>query len=204
MKSTWHPDLLEEITTNLEPFKAGKTNAWVKAQVESTLRVIGIIASLPSSDQAQNRRHARQLKIAVVEVIGLLKSAPIDLAFEFRMGRPILVSDDRTARLPQPDEWEAAVRNGTDQLVDQLNVIRRVCEEAEKTGIGRHWRTDPLKDWCAREAYGLMQVCSDGKIVGTVDAPYRTISELLYEAISGEKSDLKRACDAVLREQPRS
>jgi hypothetical protein len=47
----------------------------------------------------------------------------------------------------------------------------------------------------------LMQGLSERKITGTEGGRFRTIANLLYEAISGlPDADLKRACDSVLRD----
>jgi hypothetical protein len=41
---------------------------------------------------------------------------------------------------------------------------------------------------------------SAAKITGTQHGPFRTVTSLLYEAVSGRpNADLKRACDDVIR-----
>jgi hypothetical protein len=50
-------------------------------------------------------------------------------------------------------------------------------------------------------AHALMQRLSERTITGTKDNAFRAIAGLLYEAICGKPdADLKRACNAKLRE----
>jgi hypothetical protein len=53
---------------------------------------------------------------------------------------------------------------------------------------------------CAWGAHGLLEGLSKAKISGTQDGKFRAIANLLYQAISGQQADLKRACDSVLRD----
>ena len=65
---------------------------------------------------------------------------------------------------------------------------------------------DHAKHLSARSAHGLMQGLSERKITGTEGGRFRTVANLLYEAISGlPDADLKRslqfrACDIRNRE----
>jgi hypothetical protein len=65
--------------------------------------------------------------------------------------------------------------------------------------LGTHPNFDHAKALSARSAYTLMKNHSTANVTGTQDGPFRTVTSLLYEAVSGHRdADLKRACQAVL------
>ncbi len=48
----------------------------------------------------------------------------------------------------------------------------------------------------------MIRELSDGEATGTRDRAFRTITSLLYEAVTGETdADLKRMCDQVLSDE---
>jgi hypothetical protein len=66
-------------------------------------------------------------------------------------------------------------------------------------------RCDPFKFHCAAEALFLVEMFSRMKPTGTVKAPFRTIADLIFEAVKGESpaddTTMKRACALVLRDR---
>lgn len=90
-------------------------------------------------------------------------------------------------------------------FLDELERMRIECERlARDPFVGVHPNFDLVKNSCARSALGLMRKFSQQAPTGTSEGPFRTISSLLYQAVSGERLDLKRACDAVLRDARQS
>jgi hypothetical protein len=86
----------------------------------------------------------------------------------------------------------------TQQLNEHLLTLRQTLALL-KHCRGPHPRMDTLKWLCANVAYGLILEFSKRPPTGTSDGPFRTITALLYKAITGKDGDLKRACDAQLR-----
>jgi hypothetical protein len=69
------------------------------------------------------------------------------------------------------------------------------------------WREPPprfhaTKWWCAKEAFDLVRLWTNKAPTGYEAGPFRRISVLIHEAMTGEvEADLKRQCDAVLKKQ---
>jgi hypothetical protein len=60
-------------------------------------------------------------------------------------------------------------------------------------------KRDLFKDLCASVAYEIFIENSTKVPTGTVDGPYRTVTCLLYELVTGRRNkDLKKACDRQL------
>jgi hypothetical protein len=74
--------------------------------------------------------------------------------------------------------------------------LRALCQET----IKHLDRADPIREWCAREAFQLVYWCTGAlPLNGTPRAPYRVVAGALYEIETGKPDhDLRRACDAVL------
>jgi hypothetical protein len=85
-----------------------------------------------------------------------------------------------------------------------LNTLRRQCEAR----LSNLPRSDRVKLECARAGYYLISVYTKAKPTSSEDSPFREITGLLYERITGSKDrDLKLACEKLLREktaQPRA
>ncbi len=93
------------------------------------------------------------------------------------------------------------VRQRWDFFVDEIKRLHEVCTTVIDPKSRVHRNYDHAKHESASFALNLMAKLSDSKITGTVDGAFRTITSLLYEAVSGQQgADLKRACDAQLRE----
>jgi hypothetical protein len=86
----------------------------------------------------------------------------------------------------------------THELNESLRRLRQTLAVL-KHCRGPHPRMDSRKWLCANVAYGLFREFSKRTPTGTIDGPFRTITALLYKAITGKDGDLKRACDAQLR-----
>lgn len=81
-------------------------------------------------------------------------------------------------------------------LLASLQPLRTECDAAIKAAPP----TDKVKEWCARTALHLIVKFSDRAPASSEISPYRKITGLLYQAITGEADrDFKRACDNLLR-----
>jgi hypothetical protein len=89
---------------------------------------------------------------------------------------------------------------GTQRLFRELKHLRDECNAAVQGASG----TNQLKEQCARTAISLIVMYSDRKPhSGSAESAYRKIAGLLYEAVTDKppgRDNLKRPCDAVLRE----
>jgi hypothetical protein len=80
----------------------------------------------------------------------------------------------------------------------KLGWMRWLGESFTRNPPGSHPNFDHAKNGCARSALLLMRKFSHQTPTGTAEGPFRTISSLLYQATSGKRLDLKRACDGAL------
>jgi hypothetical protein len=125
---------------------------------------------------------------ALIEVETLLKSPPGMLALALAFPRRRIGHNNK-----QP--------SGEETFFTELNRMREICAQAIAPGFGAHPNFDHAKFRCAFIAKALMGKLSKNEVTGTEDAPFRAIATLLYEAVSRQPDvDLKRACDAVLRD----
>jgi hypothetical protein len=79
-----------------------------------------------------------------------------------------------------------------------LNTLRHQCGAR----LSNLPRSDRVKLECARAGYYLISAYTKGKPTSSEDSPFREITGLLYERITGTKDrDLKVACEKLLREK---
>jgi hypothetical protein len=77
-------------------------------------------------------------------------------------------------------------------LRDQIERANKDRAESFRAELKR------MREVCSR---ALMENLSRRTITGTKDSAFRAIASLLYEAVTGKRdADLKRACDAWLRQ----
>lgn len=93
-------------------------------------------------------------------------------------------------------------------ILKELDCVREECAKAVANALN-DGRKDKVKVWCARVANVLIRKYSEREPTsGSENAPFRNITGLLYEAVRDFErpsngfglSDLKRACDTVLRD----
>jgi hypothetical protein len=190
-------NLIDAIVNNLRRLKRRRTETEVAASVKHHVTEV----MLPDTpllrepfDRSRIRGHAERLNNALAEVHGLLASAP-------RLLEKALFVPPGAPRGQSIEEMEDAVRARREAFIVELERLRWWCAFVIDLGLGLHPNFDFTKYDCAARAYDLMRELSDHKITGTKDDSFRTITSLLYEAASGQQdADLKRACDAVLRQ----
>jgi len=186
----------------LRPRKHRMSDAEVTAAVNRHLDLL-LLAPHDAKlfDRRQYRAHAERLDGALLKVETLLSSAPSALAFA--LFDPVTITEDDVLMQAVPssmDHIDRAFRKRADSLAGELKRLRKVCADAINPGFGFHPNYDHVKYHCAWIAQVLIRELSGGKISGTKDGAFWTITSLLYEAVSGQKdAALKRACDSVLR-----
>jgi hypothetical protein len=196
-------EIVEEIVDHLRPWKDRKGRPVITLEVNRELSFLLILAPLEAqrADRAQNRIHAQQLDGALLEVEMLLASAQHPLASFLLNPLPTMTDEGVLFETPTTADIERANRERADSFAAELKRLRKVCARAVDSGFGYHPNYDRAKHFCALFAHGLMKAQSDRAITGTKDDPFRAITGLLYEAISGRtEADLKRACDSFLRD----
>jgi hypothetical protein len=199
-------EIIEEIVDNLRPWKRGRTGAAVTAEVKHEAELLVKIAPLQEKlfDRSRYREHAKGLNDALLKVENLVASCPSPLALLlFNPLPPIIEREDGTLtqEVLSLEEFERRYRARLDWFVTEVRRVSKVCSRAMGPGIGAtHPNYDHYKHLCAQFAFGLMRGLSKNEATGTKDGAFRTVTSLLYQAISGERdADLKRACDKVLR-----
>jgi hypothetical protein len=194
-------EIVEEIVENLRPWRNHKSRDAITAAVNKEIDKIP--GRLPDEtdffDPKQGRKIVKSLVKALRQVEMLLLSLPATRGgykhyFDPRIRRLAKVDDDYVFAGIDATEEEVLAR--ADAFIKELTGVRKVATAR----FGYHKNFDVAKHESARTAYRLLLWLSDGKRTGTKDQPFRIITSLLYETISGQRdADLKRACDAVLR-----
>jgi len=199
-------EIVEEIVDNLRPWKSHKSRVAISQEVKGKLDTLRYyIPSLTEFyDRTKNREHAKKLHRALSTLEGLLKSTPEALAWT--LFNPAVITENEDAPLVLPmsfastDDILSAYGQHYKRFALELNRLRNACAYAIKPGLGAHPNHDHAKHSAAWFALDIIRHLSQREATGTEDGPFRTISSLLYEAVSGQEgADLKRACDAVLQ-----
>lgn len=195
-------EIVEEIVDHLRPWKKRISEAAVTVEVSADMIRLLTLAPYEAkrSDRKKNGTHARQLDQALVNLQNLLTSAPHPLRSFLRDPLPNM-TDDGVIHGVVDENIKWANRKRADSLDAELKRLREVCARAIKVGYGYDSNYDRVKHLCAGFAQGLVRDLSAKPATGTMDAPFRAIASLLYEAVSARRDvDLKRACDSQLRE----
>ena len=190
-------EIVEEITENLRPWKNHTGRDTVTAAVDKSID--GLLITVPFEkeflDPRAARKHAKKLDNAISKLETLVETCPGMLNGD--LFDPTLPSRKIGSDL-DPTPYKT-LEEGVDAFFAELKRLRKVCP---LDYYRPHPNYDPAKKRSAQSAYFLMREFSDAKITGTKDQAFRIITALLYEAISRQQgANLKRACDAVLRER---
>lgn len=196
-------EIVEEVVVNLRPWIARANENTIASAVRKEIEnILGRLSRLRNINETGNPRKVKnfsaKLEKAVRKVEGLLLSG-VDYSSFFnpyvrRMAKVVGISE-----MPNFDESMEETQARAEAFISDLIAIRKICV----ADVGYHHNFDPAKYESARSAYGLLQKFSAAKITGTNDQPFRIITSLIYESISGRKDvDLKRACDVLLRDKP--
>jgi hypothetical protein len=134
--------------------------------------------------------YARRLEELLARVETELKNPPETFA-NFLFGP---WPSARTATM-SPDEVEAAIASGKKELLEQLARMRVACQLQRRPP-----RHDVTKRHCPAVACQLMRALSHRPITSSPRSPFRTITSLVFETLTGEQgADLKPQCERFLR-----
>jgi hypothetical protein len=133
------------------------------------------------------RKHARALIKTIDRLHQQIKDAPTLLKLS-------LGTFDLGHRFASHRKRKQAI----DAFLDEL---RRQCEAR----LSNLPRSDRIKLECARSANYLICYYTMGKPTSSENSPFRDITGLLYEHVTGKfDKDLRTACEIILREKARS
>jgi hypothetical protein len=191
-------EIVEEVVDHLRPWKNHKSRDTVTSKVNHSIDVLRKLVPIQKklSDRRLFQENAKKLGKVLSNVEQLLASSQ-------GMFRWFLFNTTPTEFSPvfllSDKSFEGVISEHHTRAVafdKELKRLRELCARY----IGLHPNYDLAKHLSAEFAYGLMQQISEGEISGTEDKAFRTITTLLYEAVSGEQdADLKRACDVVIK-----
>jgi hypothetical protein len=193
-------EILEEILNNL-PRRRGTSLAELSNAVRQAIECLReqVPLQIELFDRAPMKKHAKKLFQAVMKLELLLETAP-------GMMPALLFSDLKLSRdeLPSKQAMKEGYLKRSEVFFNELYDLHLVCRLFIGGREGTHGNFDFAKSLSAWHAHGLMENYSVAKITGTEDARFRTVTSLLYEALSGHRdADLKRACDALLPKKKR-
>ena len=105
------------------------------------------------------------------------------------------------SKLKHPLATALVMPDDADQrFFKELALMREVCRANMLARPNRGRSSDNVKRGCAAHAFHLMQHFSRRPITGSAESPFLVITQLLFEAATGEKeANCKRACDDILR-----
>ena len=156
------------------------------------LEACGIIRALRrSSPEYLNREAIRKTRDDARTIIDLID------CLEEKLRSQTLAAEIRLRIGLEMGEGAHAGNTPAGRLLIALREVRELCHAAETNQPS----ADPVRIWCASIAYSLMHSFSEeAPTSGSLRSPYRLITALLYEVLTGEAGrDLKRACDEYLR-----
>ncbi len=188
-------DLVDAIVNELRPWKLPE--ARVRYFVPKMLQEVRDVSPKLTviCDRPAIREHAKKLEKAIGTVEDLLKTAPPLLRVEVLHLHASFGVEDKVGRRTlreHQDFCEARIA----QLYQQLASMREACKRAPK--LGTHPNYEWSKALSAQAARELMAGLSHAKITSSDNSRFRTIASFVYEYVSGESVDLKKACDREL------
>jgi hypothetical protein len=179
-------EIVEEIMDNLRPWTRRESE--VKVDIQQTIESLRR-ANSPEFEDRFNRsaikKSAQEFGAAIAKVEKALQRIhPMVAARVFveMEGQP-----------PHPTYKETL-----SAFQKKLGWMRWSCESTIRHPNGSHPNVDHAKKRCAKSAHELMRWFSRQTPTGTAERPFRTITSLLYQAVSGKRQDLKKACDEVV------
>jgi hypothetical protein len=191
-------EIVEEIMDNLRPWTCPESE--VEAGIERALEALHELNPLEESlfDRSGIKKSAKDFGAAIAEVANSLRRVHPTVAWRLFGMQPDLLFDQIYER-----SVEEITQAHIDRMVhfhDELTRLRIECEELVRNPGGFDPNKDVAKGNAAWGALQLMRDFSKRSPSGTAERPFRTISSLIYEAMSGNReADLKRACDEVIR-----
>jgi hypothetical protein len=202
MGRTSDAKIVEEIVEHLRPWR--RREAEVEADIHHEIGILRKFIPLQARlfDRSAIKKSALEFGAAIAEVEKchihgwviwrLFGEPPPELHWD--EGEDVYFYRDKRPF----DEIEQAYFDRVAHFQNELKRLRVECEKMARNPGGAHSNADWGKSTCAKVAHMLILHLSKEKPTGSEDRPFRAIAGLLYQAISGEKADLERACDKVL------
>jgi hypothetical protein len=188
--------IITEILEELHPLTCPEEEAkdTVKKSIEMLIEVAAVSKRI--SDRTIIRASAKKLGAALDAVFAAWHEMPAIVFWK------TFVDEGGLSGKSDEEFYRGATENAG-ALLDQLTRMRDACQHAEEK-VGVHPNVDHEKSSCAAVAMLLMRRLSAHKPTGTAEGRFRSISSLLYEALTGQQEvDLKRACQDCLPLDPR-
>jgi hypothetical protein len=177
-------EIIEEIVDNLRPWVISEHAVLEAVDVHIGLLRRGVDMSASLARGAQCKKAAQRLDPALSALIEYVDGLPANIG--------IILFERFAEPLGGPSSQAGFLR--------QLRVLRKASSMLERIEAPSK-NADFTKAWCAGTAYRIICECSKKPPTGTPDAPLGTIASLLYEALTGRKAVLKRACDDQLKRE---
>jgi hypothetical protein len=190
-------EIVEEIMNNLHPLTRRKTE--VEAGIQQAIDLIK--RQVPSEAFLRDRNAIKNSAEEVGDAIAELERS---LQRIHPIVKGALLYDPQEAMPPEPGSGPEftlppAPPDPLDLWVNELRQRRIKSEQLARNPGGYHPNFDLTKKHCAQSAFDLMRVFSEREPASTPESPFRTITSLLYQAVSGKRQDLKKACDTLKR-----
>jgi hypothetical protein len=191
-------EIVEEIMDNLRPWTRPKSE--VQAGIQRAIAALHELNPLERDlfDRSAIKKSAKEFGAAIAELERSLRCVHPTVAWRLFGTPPDLLFDQINER--SVEENTQAHIDRIVHFLDELKRLRIECEELVRSPGGFHPNKDIAKGnaaWCALQ---LMRDFSKSSPSGTAEGPFRAITSLIYQALSGNcEADLKRACDEVIR-----
>jgi hypothetical protein len=178
-------EIVEEIIDNLRPWTRPESE--VEANIQQAIESLQkrFRSTAPRASRSAIKKWAQEAGAAFAEAEESLRRVPPSVALFEEPPPPF---EQMSPLAPSSEE---AFRN-------ELKRLRIVFERLARYPGGSHPNFDHAKWECGRCAFELVRNLSQRTPTGTTEGPFRTIASLLFQAISGKRQDLKRACDGVV------
>lgn len=170
----------------------------VLSEADTHDAVMSFINVLVALNGVYQREWSREQRIAEAKYAEDLDSLLAQL--ESKLKHPLAATFFGVPRAGRivPDDGTV----GADQrvFIEDLAQMREVCRVAMLFRPKHGRSSDRMKRSCAGSAFHLMQTFSRRPVAGSAESPLWVITQLLFEAVTGEKeANCKRACDYILR-----
>jgi hypothetical protein len=159
--------------------------------------VMSFVNTLVGLDRVYQWEWSREQRIAEAKYAEGLDS--LLAQFESKLKHPLATAFFGAPRAGRMVPDDAAIADDQRVFIEKLAQMREVCRVGMLFRPKRGRGSDRMKRSCAGSAFHLMQTFSRRPIAGSAESPFWVITQLLFEAVTGEKeANCKRACDYIL------
>ena len=161
--------------------------------VRSTIQLLKTLASNKKPLWGTKKSNIAALS-ALQKNIGNLQKAFNELPVEMKVQ---LAIKELSEQIPSLSEQQVAIAR-LEKIAGTLRYLEVRCDQLLSQPPGEHGNTDFLQRLIAEEAWRLMKNHYLKPASGIDGSRYGKVSNLLFEAVTGEDRDLQRACKSVL------